>query len=307
MRDRRSPGRWYLYVCCMLALSAMLSAMLPAIAAALTVQDDDFNAIELPAPANRIVSLSPGATAMLFAAGAGDRVVGTSAYSDEPAAAKRIERIGDAQSFDLERILTLRPDVVVVWTGGTPAAEVARLQGVGLRIYHQHVKRLDDIPDSLRRLGALTGTSPEAQAAAAQLAQRIVALRSRYPQKSAATVLIQVWDRPIYTVGRDQVITDVIHACGFRNAFEDLNDVSPAVTLESVLARDPDYILALGSNQNEAQSWLQQRHQFASMKAQRPGHTIAWSDPRLPTLGPGVVDAAEDLCRALQAVDPPRP
>ena len=155
-------------------------ALLPGIAAAITLQDDDRNTIELPGPASRIVSLSPGATAMLFAAGAGDRVIGTSAYSDEPTAAKHIERIGDAQSFDLERILALRPDVVVVWTGGTPAAEVARLQGVGLRIYHQHVKRLDDIPDSLRRLGALTGTSAYSQPAAAQLAQRCDPLRGSY-------------------------------------------------------------------------------------------------------------------------------
>ena len=280
---------------------------LPAVAAAVTVQDDDRNVIELAAHPERIISLSPGATAMLFAAGAGERVVGTSAYSDEPAAASSIERIGDAQSFDLERILALRPDVVVVWSGGTPAAEVARLQGVGLRIYHQHVKRLDDIPDSLRRLGMLTGTSAQAQSAASQLQLRIAALRSRYAHNSAASVLIQIWDRPIYTVGRDQIITDVIHACGFRNAFEDLQDVSPAVTIESVLARDPDYILALASDQNAAQSWVQQWRQFASMKAQRPGHVIAWSDPRLPTLGPGLIAAAEDLCKALQSADSHRP
>jgi iron complex transport system substrate-binding protein len=199
---------------------------------------------------------------MLFAAGAGDRVVGTSAYSDEPDAAKRIERIGDSQSFDLERVLALHPDVVVVWSGGTPPLQIARLERAGLRIYHQHVARLDAIPDSVRRLGQLTGTDAQAQAAATELTQRISALRSRYSPSgpsgpggsngphAGATVLIQLWDRPIYTVGRDELITDVIHVCGFRSAFEDLADVSPAVSIESVLARDPDIILALTPDQN---------------------------------------------------------
>jgi iron complex transport system substrate-binding protein len=293
-----SAHRWLVYV-------AM--ALLPGIAGAVAVQDDDRNTIELPGPANRIVSLAPGATAMLFAAGAGDRVVGTSAYSDEPAAARRIERIGDAQSFDLERILALRPDVVVVWTGGTSLAEVARLESVGLRIYHHHVTRLDDFPDSLRRLGVLAGTDAQANSAAAQLAQRIAALRSHYPQRRDASVFVQLWDRPLYTVGRDQIITDVIHACGFRSAYEDLNDASPAVTIESVLARNPDIILALTSDRHAAQSWLAQWREFNSMKAQRNAHVIAWSDERLTRIGPSVVDAAEVLCKALPAVESPGP
>ena len=291
------------------AVGWLLGALLllaPMLADAFTARDDDGNAIELPAPAQRIVSLAPGATAMLFAAGAGDRVVGTSAYSDEPDAAKRIERIGDSQSFDLERILALHPDVIVVWSGGSSPMQVARLQRAGLRIYHQHVARLDAIPDSVRRLGQLAGTDATAQAAAAELQQRIAQLRGRYSPVVGATVLIQIWDRPIYTVGRDELITDVIHVCGFRSAFEDLADVSPAVSIESVLARDPDMILALTSDQNAASTWLQQWRAFSSMKAQRTGRVIAWSDERLTGFGPSVVDATEALCKALRTSLAPR-
>jgi iron complex transport system substrate-binding protein len=276
--------------------------LLPAVAAAFSVQDDDRNTIELLRPAQRIISLAPGATAMLFAAGAGDRVVGTSAYSDEPAQAQKIERIGDFQSFDLERILALRPDVVVVWTGGTSLTEIARLQHVGLRIYHHHVTRLDQIPDSLRRLGRLTGTQSEAESAADALAKHIATLRSQYTHRSAASVLIQVWDRPLYTVGRDEILTDVIHVCGFRSAYEDLSDVSPAVTIESVLVRDPDIILALNPDRN-SKDWLQQWRAFGSMKAVRTGRVLAWSDPRLAAMGPSEVDAAQALCKALTATD----
>jgi iron complex transport system substrate-binding protein len=275
---------------------------LPAIAAASSVQDDDHNSIELAHPAQRIVSLAPGATAMLFAAAAGDRIVGTSAYSDEPPAAQKIERIGDARSFDLERILALRPDVVVVWTGGTSPNEIARLQHVGLRIYHHHVTRLDEIPDSLRRLGVLTATEQPARAAADALATRIAALRGRYHSDSSAnaSVLIQVWDRPIYTVGRDEILTDVIHLCGYHSAYEDLSEVSPAVTIESVLARDPDIILALGSDASSGRQWVRQWQAFGSMKAVRNRRVIAWSDPRLPAMGPSIVDAAEALCNKLR-------
>jgi iron complex transport system substrate-binding protein len=276
--------------------------LLPTVAAAFSVQDDDRNTIELSGPAQRIVSLAPGATAMLFAASAGNRVVGTSAYSDEPAQAQKIERIGDSQSFDLERILALHPDVVVVWTGGTSPTEIARLQRVGLRIYHHHVTRLDQIPDSLKRLGRLTGTDSQATAAADALTQHIAALRSQYSHRHSASVLIQVWDRPLYTVGRDEILTDVIHVCGFRSAYEDLSDVSPAVSIESVLARDPDIILALNADRNST-DWLQQWRAFGSMKAVRTGRVLAWSDPRLIRMGPSEVDAAEALCKALPATD----
>ena len=147
------PGR--------LAAAALLLALAQARAAdvpALTLSDDEQHTLQLARPAQRIVSLAPGATAMLFAAGAGERVVGTSAYSNEPEAAKQIERVGDAQSFDLERILALHPDVVVVWGGGTSPTQLARMEGVGLRIYRHRLARLDDIPASLLRFGRLAGT-----------------------------------------------------------------------------------------------------------------------------------------------------
>jgi iron complex transport system substrate-binding protein len=275
----------------------------PAMANAFTAQDDDRNSIELAGPAQRIVSLAPGATAMLFAAGAGTRVVGTSAYSDEPAAAQKIERIGDAQSFDLERILALHPDVVVVWTGGTSLTQIARLRRVGLRIYQHHVTRLEQIPESLRRLGVLTGTQTQAASAADELARRIAALKDQYRRPVAASVFIQVWDRPLYTVGRDEILTDVIHLCGYRSVYEDLSDVSPAVTIESVLARDPDIILALNSDRGSAQDWLMQWHAFSSLKAVRTGRVVSWSDPRLTGIGPSEVDAAQSLCQALHAAE----
>jgi iron complex transport system substrate-binding protein len=283
-----------------LSLSVPVGLAQRAAASALQLQDDDQRALELPGPAQRIVSLAPGATAMLFAAGAGARVVATSVYSDEPEAARAIERVGDSQSFDLERILALHPDVVVVWSGGTSPTQIARLAGVGLRIYRHRVTRLDDIGPSLLRLGRLAGTEAAAQAAAAQISQHIAALRSRYRQEPSARVLLQAWDRPIYTVGRAEILTDVIHACGDRNLYEDLPGPGPAVTLESVLSRDPDIILALAPDSHAARDWVADWSAYSSLRAVRSGRVLSWTDQRLSRLGPSIVDAAEDLCRALR-------
>jgi iron complex transport system substrate-binding protein len=285
----------------LLAAAALLLAQGQAAdAPALQLQDDDQHTLQLPRPAQRIVSLAPGATAMLFAAGAGEHVVGTSAYSNEPQAARRIEQVGDAQSFDLERILALHPDVVVVWSGGTSPTQLARMEGVGLRIYRHRLARLDDIPASLTRFGRLAGTEAAAAAAAAEFARRIAALRERYLQAPPATVLIQVWDRPIYTVGRTEIMTDVIHACGYRSLYEDLTDPGPAVTLESVLARDPQIILALPPDATSGRDWVAAWRAYPSMRAVRSGSVISWTDQRLSRLGPSIVDAAEELCRALR-------
>jgi iron complex transport system substrate-binding protein len=282
------------------ARSATAQVAAAAPAAVLHLQDDEQQTLDLARPAQRIVSLAPGATAMLFAAGAGERLVGTSQYSTEPAAANAIPRIGDAQSFDLERILALHPDVIVVWAGGTSPTQLARLQGVGLRIYRHRLTRLDDIPASLLRLGRLAGTEAAAQPAAEQLRQRIASLRARYLKAPAATVLIQVWNRPIYTVGRDEIMTDVIHACGYRSIYEDLADPGPAVSLESVLARDPQIILALPPDESSGRDWVAAWRAFPTMRAMRSGRVLSWTDQRLSRLGPSIVDAAEDLCGALR-------
>ncbi len=264
-----------------------------------TIIDDDRRALQLSSRTPRIVSLAPGATAMLFAAGAGAQVVGTSDYSNEPAAATQIERVGDSHSFDLERILAQHPDVVVVWGGGTSAAQVDKLERVGLTVYHHRIERLGDIPDSIRRLGAMAGTQAQARQTAANLGERIAALRQRYADAHGGSVLIQVWEHPIYTVGGSELMSDVVGICGYHNAYADLREAGPAVTLESVLARDPDVILSVGIDQRTADEWSQRWRAFPTLKAVRNGRLLPWTDPRLSRLGPSMVDAAEALCAAL--------
>lgn len=263
------------------------------------VADDDGQVLALAAPPRRIVSLSPGATAMLFAAGGGARIVGTAEYSIEPEAARTIARVGDAHGYDLERILALKPDVVVAWSGGSSTAQLAPLVRAGIPVYHHSVTRLDDLPAALERLGGMLDTAATAATAAAGLRARIAALRRRYERGAAPGVLLQVWDRPVYTVGGAQLMSDVVAACGFRNVFGELRDAAPPVTLEAVAARDPKVIIALAADAATAGEWLAHWRAYPTLRAVAGGRLLAVVDARLSRLGPATLDAAEDLCSRL--------
>jgi iron complex transport system substrate-binding protein len=248
----------------------------------------------------RIVSLAPGATEMLFAAGAGQLLVATSEYSDEPPAARLVPRIGDSNAIDVERLIVLRPDVVVVWTGGNNAAQVAKVESLRIPIYQHRVTSLTDLPASLRRIGELAGTQAAANAAASSLEARLQKLRARYAKKTPVRVLLQVWNRPIYTVGGKQIMTDVLRVCGAENIFADLPEMGPAVELEAVIARNPDMIVA-ASPRSAADDWVKDWKKLKTLRAVRSSNVIVFEDQRLSRLGPSVLDAGEALCREIDS------
>jgi iron complex transport system substrate-binding protein len=283
-------------------LSATLAALASVASAAITITDDSGARIVLPAPAQRIVSLAPGATEMLFAAGAGEKVVATVEYSNEPPAARRIARIGDVAAIDIERLVALRPDVAIIWPGGGNAAQIEKLSRLGLPLYRQQVDTLHDLPASVRRLGVLAGTSAVAEATAHDLEQRLARLQRQYAAGNRRlTVLLQVWNRPIYTVGGTQLMSDALRVCGARNVFGDLRTAGPAVDVEAVIARDPDVIVAAGSA-DAANTWLADWKRFPQLRAVKSGHLIVFDDEGLTRLGPSVITATEGLCRVLASV-----
>lgn len=289
-----------------LAVALLLLAG-PSHGAVWQARDDAGQLLSLPAPPQRIVSLSPGATAMLFAAGGGARVVGTPEFSVEPEAAREVTRIGDSHGFDLERILALHPDLIVAWTGGQSAAQLLPFQRAGLPVYHHRVARLDDLPASIERLGVLLHTEDEAHRAASTLASRIAAIRARYHRASAPRLLLQVWDRPVYTLGGGQIISDAAEACGYRNVYAELRDAAPAVSLESIAARDPDVILALAADASTAQQWIEHWQSLPALRAVRNKRVVSFTDARLSRMGPEVVNATEALCTTLATGPAPQP
>jgi iron complex transport system substrate-binding protein len=271
----------------------------PAAAGGITVVDDAGRMVTLARTPQRIVSTAPGATEMLFAAGAGSHVIATVEYSDEPAEAKKVPRIGDSNAVDMERVVALRPDVVVVWEGGNNVAQINRLESLKVPVYRHKVERLHDIPMSLRRLGAMTGTRTAAESAARDVEARLDALEKRYGHAiDPPTVLLEVWNRPIYTVGGSQMMTDSLRLCGARNVFADLKEQGPSVDTEAVIARDPQIIVAVAPP-GVSQEWLGAWKRFTTLRAVRDNRLVPFEDQRLSRLGPSAIGGTEALCEAI--------
>jgi iron complex transport system substrate-binding protein len=238
---------------------------------------------------------------MLFAAGAGSHVIATVEFSDEPDAARKVPRIGDSSAIDIERVVALHPDVVVVWEGGSNVGQVAQLERLKVPLYRHKVERLADFPDSLRRLGALAGTKAEAEKAAKDVEARLAALEAKYGHGQKLSVLLQVWNRPIYTVGGTHMMTDSLRLCGATNIFGDLKVKGPAVELEAVIARNPQIIVAVAPT-GVSKEWLDDWRRFPSLQAVRNNALMPYEDARLSRLGPSALGGTEALCELIDQI-----
>ena len=225
---------------------------------AFEVSDDTGHTLTLNAPAQRIISLSPSITENLFAIGVGDRIIGTTTYSDFPAAAKNIPIIGDYQSLDLERIAALKPDVIIAWQGGNSPAQLAALERLNIPVYFHRVQTLADIPVALMRLAQLTGTEDRA-APIILNAYRTLPLLRDAPQP-VMPAFYQVWQAPLMTLNGSSWISDALARCGARNVFAGLPLTAPTVNIEEVLRLKPSIIATAtpdGQPDGSLKEWLQ--------------------------------------------------
>jgi len=284
----------------LLALLLILSLQ-PSVAAAVTVVDDSGARLALPEPARRIVSLAPHATELLFAAGAGARVVGVVSHSDYPPAARALPEVGGYERLDLEAILGLAPDLVVAWESGNPGAEVERLRALGIPVYVTELRRLEDIPATLERIGILAGTPAGADAAATVFRDGVEALRRRYAGRSPVRVFYQIWDSPLMTVGGEHLISSVIELCGGRNVFADQAALAPAVDVESVLVRDPEAVVASGMA-TERPEWLDAWRRWPGLSAVRFDALFLIHPDLIQRPTPRILEGAEQLCADLDRV-----
>ena len=268
-----------------------------------SVHDDTGAKVTIGTDGCRIVSLAPGTTAMLYAAGAGHCLVGTIAHSKEPAEAASVPVVGDAETFDFERLLALRPTVVVVAVDVVQRVRIDRIRALGIPVYEVHVTSLALMPESVRRLGELAGTAEAAGKRADELRAELDALAERYRGRAPLRVLYQIWDRPIYTIGGRHVITDALRVCGARNVFAELSTAAPAVTREAVLARNPELVLVSAPPASAAE-WVAEWRKFPSMSAVRSGNLVPWTDERMDRMGPSVIEATASLCEAIDRARP---
>ena len=248
------------------------------------------------APPQRIVSLAPHLTELAFTAGAGDRIVATVEYSNHPDAARSIPRIGDAFRVDLERLVALRPDAVLVWQTGMPEPTIERIRELKLRVVSFQTQRLADVATVLREIGRLAGTSDVAERAAADYERQIQQLRDAYRERTPVSVFIEVDDRPLYTVNRQQIISEIVELCGGRNVFADLNELAPAIGIEAVIAANPQAIISTDDTVPDAAAeWARWRH----IEAVRTGNVYTLRSDDIARATTRLTVAAEAVCRTL--------
>jgi iron complex transport system substrate-binding protein len=267
--------------------------------AEVVVRDDTGATVRLAQPARRIVSLAPHITETLYAAGAGGQLVGAVEYSDYPEAAKKLPHIGGYSRFDLEAIAALKPDLAIGWASGNSPAHIEKLRALGIPVYLAQPERIDDVATQLERYGELAGTQAVARGAAATFRNRLAELRAQFSARPKVRTFYEIWKQPLTTVGGAQVISDAIRLCGGENVFADLKPLAPKVTVEAVLAADPEVIVASGMGESRPE-WLDDWRQWKTMTAVKRDNLFFIPPDIVQRHTPRLVDGAERLCAHLE-------
>ena len=254
--------------------------------------------VELPSPARRIVSLAPHATELLFAAGAGGKVVGVLSPADWPPQAARIARIGDARALDLERIVALAPDLAVAWPY-LAAAQIEQLRAFRIPIYVSDPHTPEAIAADIEKLGALAGTTGIAAPAAAAFRSKLAALRESSGRGPKVSVFYEIWNQPLYTIGGAHLISSAIELCGGENVFASLTLPAPQVSVESVLAAAPAAIVA-GTDDALRPAWLDDWTRWRDLPAVAHGNLFVVDANLLHRAGPRFAEGVAQLCAALE-------
>jgi iron complex transport system substrate-binding protein len=289
---------------------ALLAAAASVASSAATFVDDAGRAVSLERPPTRVVTLAPNLTEFVYAVGAGATLVGTVSLSDYPAQARSVQHIGDYRRFDLEQLLMLKPDLVLAWHHGNPGRELAQLEAAGLRLYRLEPRRLADVPRALERVGALLGHAEEGRRSAARLRGELEALRQRHADAATVSVFYQVWQNPLMTLNGQHIVSDVVELCGGHNLFAGLPQLVPQLSSESVVAADPEAILAArqlpgdtaGARRDPDDPLLAGWQRYPHLTAVRRGWLYTLPGDAITRQGPRIVEGARAVCSALDEV-----
>ena len=281
-----------------MALLAQAGSLL-ARALPIEVTDDQGHQVRLTAPAQRVITLSPHATELVFAAGGGERIVATVNASDFPPAARTLPRIGDGLSPNPERVLLTRPDLVIGWQ----PSQFSSLSSLVVPAFLSNPKTLKSIPDSIEILGNLLGTSETANPRAASLKQILERLKQYPSAQTPVRVFLQVGDEPEYTLNRSHLLSDLIEQCGGINIFGTAAAAAPKISAESVLSQKPDLIL-LGRTGATAQPTTDlaalSYWRRLNLPAAMLGQIFVMDSDVLYRPGPRLIEAAETICSLIQ-------
>lgn len=283
-----------------------LGLALPAAAAPIQLADDSGATISLAAPAKRLVALAPHVAENLFAIGAGDLVVGAVEYSDFPAAAKAVPRVGGYSRIDIEAVVARRPDLVIGWQSGNSAAQVERIRSLGIPVYLSQPDDFADVARELERFGALTGREATAHQAAERFLQRLDELRRANAGRPTVSVFYQIWHTPLMTVGGAQIISRAIELCGGKNVFGDLRLLAPRISEEAVVDRNAEAFVAGGMGEIR-RDWLEMWRRWPSLTAVKRDNLFFVPADLMQRHTPRLLDGTAQLCAHLDTARARRP
>lgn len=261
-----------------------------------SLRDDDGRPTLLGTPAVRVVTLAPSLTELVYAAGAGDKLAGVSAYSDYPQSARELARVADATGISWESLLALKPDLVLAWKGGTRPADIARLNSLGVNVFVIEIKRLDDVPRALLSIGKLVGRPGPAEQAARVFQRQLSLLREANAGKAVVKTFFEISSKPLMTVNRDHVISEMIGLCGGSNVFADLPALASEPSREALLMRSPEAILY---GVSLARTRGVDETTYAGVSAVDAGRVYGITADYVFRPGPRMLLATEEICAAL--------
>lgn len=280
-------------------LGLLLSSIAASLHAEIQIEDAMGRHLRLAKPAERIISLAPHITETVYAAGAGGQLVGAVSYSDYPEAATSLPRVGSYDNVSYESIVALKPDLVLAWRSGNGEEIVARLQSLGLTVFVEEPKKLEDVAHSLRAVGRLTGNEDIAETAATTFLERLEQLRSRYSTQASLSVYYQIWNEPLLTLNGDHLISDVVRLCGGKNVFADAIPLVSRISVESVIRADPQVIIASGMDKARPE-WLDDWRGWTAMQAVANQQLYFVPPDILQRHTPRIIEGAKILCEHLE-------
>ena len=261
--------------------------------------DDTGKELCLSAPAQRVITLSPGATELMFAAGAGDKVMAVVNYSDYPPAALELPLIGSHTRVDMEALLALDPDLVITWVTGNPPAQVELLQELGVPTFAIEPRTFEGVSNVIERLSTLAGTELEGYAEAERFRVGVAALTQQYAGVKPIPVFYQVWEKPLMTVNNKHLIGKVLKLCGGVNVFGDMQRLIPRISAEVVLQADPDAILT-GSVDGVSDDQLDEWKKYAGLTAVEKNNLLFVPASPISRPTPRLLDAIQTVCEKLE-------
>ena len=262
--------------------------------------DDVGKELCIVAPAQRVIALSPGATELMFAAGAGHKVVAVVSYSDYPPAALELPSVGSHTRVDMEALMALQPDLVVTWVTGNPPAQIELLQELGIPNFAIEPRTFDGVSNVIERLSTLTGTEAAGFAEAERFRLGIAALTERYRDVDPIPVFYQVWEKPLMTVNNEHLIGKVLKLCGAKNVFGGMSRPIPRISAEVVLQANP-YAILTGSVDGQTNQELEDWKDYSGLTAVEKDNLLFVPASLISRPTPRLLEATQIICEKLEA------